>query len=83
MENKGCIVKDKGHDLLGTKDIDPSILDDTQFEVLNQIMKIGEEKGKDFLLKLSHKEQAFLKNPSASEEISYAYAKSLKITAYL
>lgn len=83
MENEGYIIKDKAHDLLAIKDIDPKAFNDRQFEILNQIIKIGEKQGKDFLLNLSHKEPAFLKNPFASDEISYSYAKDLKITKYL
>jgi putative zinc finger/helix-turn-helix YgiT family protein len=83
MENKEQIIKDNIYDYLANKDIDSDIFTSTHKEVIEQIINIGKREDKSFLLNLSHEEQAYKKNPYPSDEISYKYAKSLKISKHL
>jgi len=83
MEDKGYLTKNKGPEITAVREIDSSIFKDTHKEVIDQIIKIGAEHGENFLLKLSHEEQAYKKNPLSWKPISYKYANKLKITKHL
>ena len=83
MEDQGSILKDKGQDIMASKEIDWSIFENSHKEIIEQIISIGNKKGEDFLLELSHEEQAFTKNPLSWKPISYKYARNLKITKHL
>lgn len=80
---KGDIAKDGGFNLLGLKETDDYDLANTEVEVIDQILQIGEQRGANFIFELSHKEPAYLKNCKDFKKISYKDAQSLKISKYV
>lgn len=67
-----------GHDLVCIEEKDSSVLSDLEVDTINHIIELSRDDGGEYLLEVSHEEDAFKKS-SYYCEIAYSHAKALKI----
>ncbi len=78
LEKDSVLKKKNKHDFVSNIEPDLSLFDDQEKETLEEIIRILNEKGEQYLYDLSHKERAF-KETEYTKPISYEFAKYLLI----